>query len=138
MKGEKMAVKRITVHCIEIEDKPGSLQKLLAKIASAKVDLLCFAAFSAAGGRGRLYLSGKDPKALEACVRTAGIKTSAAAGFIIGGKDKAGAAGQSLKGLADAGINGVAGAAMVCDGQYQMLVVVEAADGDAAEEALGA
>ena len=66
------------------------------------------------------------------------MKTSAAAGFIIGGKDKVGAAAQSLKGLADAGINGVAGAAMVCDGQYQMLVVVDAADGDAAEEALGA
>jgi hypothetical protein len=133
-----MAVKRITVQCVEIEDKPGSLQKLLAKIASAKVDLLCFAAFSAGGGRGQVYLSVKDPKALEACVRTAGVKTSAAAGFIVGGENKVGAAEQSLKGLADAGINGVAGAAMVCDGQYHMLVVVEAADGDAAEEALGA
>ena len=37
-----------------------------------------------------------------------------------------------------AGINGVAGAAMVCDGQYQMLVVVDAAAGDAAEKALSA
>jgi hypothetical protein len=137
MKGEKMAVKRVTIQCVEIEDKPGSLQKLLAKMASAKVDLLCFAAFSA-GGRGQVYLSAKDPKALEARARTAGIQTSAAAGFIIGGEDKVGAAEQSLKGLADAGINGVAGAAMVCDGQYQMLVVVKAADGDAAEEALGA
>jgi hypothetical protein len=133
-----MAVKRIGVQSVEIEDKPGSLQKLLAKIASAKVDLLCFAAFSAGGGRGRVYLSGKDPKALEACVRTAGIKTSAAAGFIVGGEDKVGAAGQLLKGLADAGINGVAGAAIVCDGQYHMLIVVEAADGGAAEKALGA
>src|SRR4030042_4646079 len=133
MKGEKMAVKRITVHCVEIEDKPGSLQNLLAKIASAKVDLLCFAAFSG-GGRGRVYLSGKDPKALESCARTAGIKTSAATGFVTGGEDEVGAAGQSLKGLADAGINGVAGAAMVCDGQYHMLLMVEAADGDAAEE----
>jgi len=34
------------------------------------------------------------------------------------------------------GINGVAGAAMVCDGLYHMLVVVDAADGDAAEQAL--
>jgi hypothetical protein len=138
MKGEKMAVKRVTIQCVEIEDKPGSLQKLLTEIASAKVDLLCFAAFSAGGGRGQVYLSGKDPKALEACVQTAGIQTSAAAGFIIGGEDRVGVAGQSLKGLAEAGINGVAGAAMVCDGQYHMLIVVEAADGDAAEEALGA
>ena len=62
-----MAVKRITVHCLEIEDKPGSLQKFLAKAASANVDLLCFAAFSAGGGRGRVYLSAKEPQALETC-----------------------------------------------------------------------
>lgn len=133
-----MAVKRITVHCIEIEDRPGSLQKLLVQAASANVDLLCFAAFSAGGGRGRLYLSAKAPQSLEACMQTAGIETSAAAGFIVSDEDKIGAAAESLKGLADAGINGVAGTAMVCDGQYQMLVVVDAADGDAAEEALGA
>jgi len=30
-----MAVKRITVHCLEIEDKPGSLQKLLADAANS-------------------------------------------------------------------------------------------------------
>jgi hypothetical protein len=133
-----MAVKRITVHCLEIEDKPGSLQKLLAKVASANVDLLCFAAFSAGGGRGRLYLSAKDPQSLETCMQAVGIEASAAAGFIISGGDEVGAAAESLKGLADAGINGVAGTAMICDGQYQMLIVVDAADGDAAEEALGA
>jgi hypothetical protein len=138
MKGEKMAVEQITVVCVEIEDKPGSLQNLLAKIASAKVDLLCFAAYSAGGGRGRVYLSGKDPKALESYAQTAGIKTSSAAGFIIGGGDEVGAAGRALKGLAEAGINGVAGAAMVCDGQYHMLLIVKAADGDAAAKALGA
>jgi hypothetical protein len=138
MKGEKMAVKRITVVCVEIEDQPGSLQTLLSKIASANVDLLCFAAFSAGGGRGRVYLCGKDPEALESCVQTTDIKTSAAAGFIIGGGDEVGAAGRALKGLADAGINGVAGAAMVCDGQYHMLLIVEAAAGDAAEKALEA
>jgi len=133
-----MAVKRITVHCVEIEDKPGSLQELLGQAASANVDFLCFAAFSAGGGRGQVYLSAKDPAGLEACAKEAGVEVTAAAGFIISGEDKVGTAAESLKGLADAGINGVAGAAMVCDGQYQMLVVVDAADGDAAEEALGA
>lgn len=34
-RGTKMAVKRITVHCLEIEDKPGSLQKLLADAANS-------------------------------------------------------------------------------------------------------
>jgi len=132
-----MAVKRIAVHCVEIEDKPGSLQNLLAKAASANVDLLCFAAFSTGGGRGRVCLSAKDPAALKACAQEAGIETTAAAGFIISGDDKIGAAADALKGLADAGVSGVAGAAMVSGGQYQMLVVVRAEDGDAAEKALG-
>jgi len=133
-----MAVKRITVHCVEIEDKPGSLQNLLAKAASANVDLLCFAAFSAGGGRGHVCLGAKDPQTLEACAQEAGIETTAAVGFIVGDADKVGVAAAALKGLAEAGINGVAGAAIVCDGQYQMLIVVDAADGDAAERALGA
>ena len=133
-----MAVKRITVHCLEIEDKPGSLQKLLAKAASANVDLLCFAAFSAGGGRGRVYVGAKDPEAFKACAQEAEIKATVAAGFIITDDDRVGAAAESLKGLAEASISGVAGAAMVCDGQYQMLVVVGAADGDAAGKALGA
>ena len=133
-----MAVKRITVHCLEIEDTPGSLQKILAEVASANVDMQCFAAFSAGGGRGQVYLSAKEPQALKACAQKAGIETTAAVGFIVSGADRVGAAAEALKGLADAGISGMAGAAMVCDGQYQMLVVVEAADGDAAAEALGA
>ena len=130
-----MAVKRITVHCLEIEDKPGSLQELLGQAASANVDLLCFAAFSA-GGKGQVHIGAKDESAFKACAQKAGIESTAAAGFIIGGEDTVGAAADALKGLADAGINGVAGAAMACDGQYQMLVVVKASDGDAAEKAL--
>ncbi len=39
-----MASKRIDVQCVEIEDRPGSLQKILAQLGEAGVDLLCFAA----------------------------------------------------------------------------------------------
>ena len=133
-----MAVKKIVVHCVEVEDKPGGLQSLLAQAASANVDFQCFAAFSAGGGKGQIYLSAKDEGALKACTEKAGIETTTAAGFIISGDDKVGAVAEALKGLADAGINGVAGAAMVCDGSYHMLVVVNAADGEAAAKALGA
>ncbi len=133
-----MAVKRITVHCVEIEDKPGSLQKLLDGVASANVDLLCCTAFSAGGGLGWVYVSAKDLVAFEAYAQDAGIEATAAAGFIVSGDDKVGAAAGALKGLADAGISGIAGAAMVCDGQYQLLVVVDAADSDVAAKALGA
>lgn len=133
-----MAVKRITVHCVEIADKPGSLQQLLDKAASANVDFQGFTAFSAGGGLSWVYVSAKDPVAFEAYAQDAGIEATVAAGFIISGADKVGVAAEDLKGLADAGISGIAGAAMVCDGQYQMLVVVDAADSDAAEKALGA
>jgi len=133
-----MAVKKIVVHCVEVEDKPGGLQSLLAQAASANVDFQCFAAFSAGGGKGQIYLSTKDEGALKACAEKTGIETTAAAGFIISGDDKVGAVAEALKGLADAGINGVAGAAMVCDGSYRILVVVNAADGEAAAKALGA
>ena len=133
-----MAVKRIAVHCVEIQDKPGSLQQLLDKAASANVDFEGFTAFSAGGGRGQVYLSAKDPEALKACAQEAAVVPTEAVGFVISGPDKVGAAAADLKPLGDAGINGVAGAAMVCDGQYHMLVVVNAADGDAAGKALGA
>ncbi|UCF42829.1 MAG: hypothetical protein JSV99_09615 [Planctomycetota bacterium] len=133
-----MAVKRISVHCVEIEDKPGSLQELLGKAAAKNVDFVGFVAYSAGGGRGRVCLSAKDPAALEACAKEAGVEATSMTGFLISGEDKVGVAAADLKGLADAGISGVAGAAMVCDGQYQMLIVVAAADGDAAAAALGA
>ena len=133
-----MAVKRISVHCVEIEDKPGSLQQLLSQAASENVDFQCFTAFSTGTLKGQVCLGAKDPSALAACASKAGIEAVEAVGFIISGDDKVGAAGEALKGLADAGINGCAGAAMVCGGQYQMLVVVAASDGDAAAQALGA
>jgi hypothetical protein len=85
-----------------------------------------------------VYLSAKNPEALKACAQEAAVVPTEAVGFVISGPDKVGAAAADLKPLADAGINGVAGAAMVCDGQYHMLVVVNAADGAAAGKALGA
>jgi len=132
-----MAIKRITVHCLEIKDKPGSLQELLAEAASANVDLLCFVAFSAGTGWGQVYVSAKDQEAFGGCLQKAGIEATVAAGFVVSGEDQVGAAAAALEGVADAGINGVAGAAMVCDGQYQMVVVVNAADGDRAGKVMG-
>ncbi len=133
-----MAVKRFIIYGVEIEDRPGSLQKLLAQAASKNVDLQCFEAFSAGGGRGGVYINAKDPKAFESFIEDAGIEATPAVGFLVSGKDKVGAAAEVLKKLADAGINGVAGSAMVCDGNYQMLIVVLADDGDVAAKALGA
>lgn len=133
-----MAIKRINVQCLEIEDKAGSLHALLQQLASANIDLVGFVACSKGSGSGCVCISAKDSAALESFISNKGLDATKAAGFVVGGEDKIGSAAKALKGLADAGINGVAGAAMVCDGQYQMLVTVSAADGDAAEKALSA
>ena len=133
-----MAAKRIQIQSLDIEDAPGSLQKLLAQIADADIDLECMTAFSTGQGKGQICLNSRDAQALANFAQGAGLSLSEAAGFIIDGNDKVGAAAEALKGLADAGINGVAAAALACAGQYHMIVIVAAADGDAAQAALGA
>ncbi len=132
-----MAVKPITVHAVQIEDKPGSLQKLLAKAAADGVDLNGLSACACSGGTAMAYLSARNPEALKACAIKAGIQATEMAGFMISGDDKVGAAAEALKPLADAGVNGVAATAMVCDGGYGMVVIVDSADADAAAKALG-
>ena len=132
-----MSVKRIAVHCVDIEDKPGSLQKFLAQSGLSGVDYLCFSAFSYSDNHGRVYVSTKDPKGFEAFAKEAGIKITEAAGFIISGEDRVGAAANVLKGLAEKDIRGITGAAMVCDNRYHLFVVVSAKDADRAQKTLG-
>ena len=132
-----MSVKRVAVHCVDIEDKPGSLQKFLAQSSLSGVDYLCFSAFSCSDNHGRVYVSAKDPKNFEDFAREGGIKITEATGVIIGGKDHTGAAANVLKRLAEKDIRGITGAAMVCDNRYHLFVVVNAKDTDQAQKALG-
>ena len=131
-----MSVKRVAVRCVGIEDKPGSLQKFLAQSNLSGVDYLCFSAFSCGDNRGCAYVSTKDPKKFEDFAREAGIKTTEAAGFIISGEDRAGAAANVLKRLAEKDIRGIAGTAMACDNRYHLFVVVNAKDADRAQKAM--
>ncbi len=133
-----MAVKRISIHAVEIEDKPGSLQKLLARAAADGVDLNGLSVCTCGGGSAMAYLSAKNPEALKACAIKAGIEVKELAGFMLTGDDMPGAAAEALKPLADAGVNGVAASAMVCNGGYGMIIIVNVSDADAAAEALGA
>jgi hypothetical protein len=133
-----MAVKRISIHAVEIEDRPGSLQKLLAKAADDGVDLNGLSACACSGGSAMVFLSAKNPEALKACAIKAGIEVKELAGFMLTGDDTPGAVAEALKPLADAGVNGVAASAMVCNSGYSMVIIVESADADAAAKALGA
>jgi len=132
-----MAVKQVTVYVIDIEDKPGSLQKLLAQSSLSGVDFQCFSAFSCGNNRGRAFVCPKKPKVFEDFARDANLRITKAGGLIVGGEDRVGAAAEAIKDLAESGISGLAGSAMVFDSQYKMLVVVEAKDAEGAAKALG-
>jgi hypothetical protein len=133
-----MGVRRIVIHGVDIEDKPGSLQKFLAQSSLSGVDFLYFVMFSCGHNRGRVYVSAKDPKCFETFAKEADIDVTAACGFLIDGDDKVGAAAEALKDLAENDIDEVAGYAMVCDGRYQMLIVVDDASAKRAARVLNA
>jgi len=125
-----MSVKRIIIHAVNVEDIPGSMHSLLIQLATEGIDLNGMIVCSDKGGKGTAYLSAKDPEALVSCMARIHIEITEMAGFLFSGKDRIGAAANALDPLSNAGINGVAGAAMVCENKFCMLVVVEAADGD--------
>ena len=131
-----MAVERIVVSALEVEDAPGSVHKLLSELAVADVDLRCAAGFSAGGGRGRIFLAAKNPQALEDYGEKASLQLSSMAGFVLSGDDEVGAGAAAVRPLADASINIRALTAAVCDEKYHLLIVVEAADADTTEKAL--
>ena len=131
------AVKRIPVHCVEIEDKPGSLQKLRAQSNLSGVDFLCLSAFSCGENRGQAFVSAKDPKVFGAFAKEAGLDVTKAAGFLLDGEDHPGAAAEVLTGLAESDISGLCGSAMVFGGKYQLFVVVDTKNADQAEKLLG-
>jgi hypothetical protein len=131
-----MGVKRVTVHCVDIEDKPGSLHRFLSQSCLSGVDYLCFIVVSCGSNRGRLFASAKDPKSFESFAQEAKIKLTPAAGFIIDGVDRTGAGADAIAALAKNDITGLAGAAMVIDGRYQMLIIVDAKNADLAQKVL--
>ena len=83
-----------------------------------------------------LILSAKDPEAFLSCLERQKIEAEEMTGFLITGKDRIGSVANALDPLANAGINGIAGSAMVCDNKYGMLIVVSADQGDDAEKVL--
>jgi hypothetical protein len=131
-----MAVKQVVMYGVDIEDKPGSLHRFLSQSSLSGVDYLCFTAYSCGNNKGRVFVGAKAPKIFEAFAKEAKLKITPAAGFIISNKDRLGAAADIIKGLAENSIRGLAGTAIVCDGLYKMLVVVDAKDASPAEKVL--
>jgi hypothetical protein len=131
-----MAVKQVVMYGVDIEDKPGSLHRFLSQSSLSGVDFLCFSACSCGNNRGRVFVGPKNSNIFEKFAKEAELKTTLVAGFMISGKDRLGAAADIIKGLAENSIRGLAGTAIVCDGLYQMLVVVDAKDAEHVQKLL--
>lgn len=132
-----MSVHRASVFKMDIEDRPGSLRELLSATAEGGVNILNLAAFSTGGGKGAAFCMVDKPEALEQMAASKGMALEKYAGFLIDGPDEVGVGADVTKPIADASINMVLSTALVVEGQYYLMIVVEGEDAKAAQSALG-
>jgi hypothetical protein len=136
MKGFAMGVRRIDVQCVEIEDKPGSLQRFLTQSSLSGVDFSYFAGYSCGNNHERVFVSAKDAGKFRAFAKEAELRFSDAVGFVVSGEDRLGAGAEALKALAEGDVHGIAGSGMVWDRMYQLVIVVSSEDAEKAEALL--
>src|SRR3954464_4954452 len=99
-------VRRVDYFYVEIPDKPGEGVRVLAALKEAGVNLLNFTAFPGAGGKAQLDLVVEDAGALTRAAKCAGLRMcSKKRPFFIQGQNRAGAAAEVLRKLADARVN---------------------------------
>ena len=132
-----MAVQRVMVNRIAIEDRPGALQEVLSAAADSNSNILHLAAFSVGAGKGEAYLVPDKTEALEQYARSKGVELEEYAGFLVSGIDRSGIGAEVTKPIADAGVSIVLSSANVVGGDYYLLIVVEQRDAESTAKAIG-
>ncbi len=100
-----MAVRKASYYSMKVPQRPGSGAQLLGELKRAKVNLLAFTGFPAAGGAQVDFIP-KDNAKFAAAARKAKMKLSARKTvFLATGADKVGALTSILNRLAKAKIN---------------------------------
>jgi hypothetical protein len=135
-------VKKLEVWTGEIDDKVGGLASKLETLAKAAVDLQFLIARRQAHltGRGVVFLSGiSGAKGTKAAAAAGLAKASDVIALCVEGPNKAGAASQITRRLADAGINLRGVSAGVMGKRFQLFLAFDnAADADKAARSLRA
>lgn len=132
-----MAVQRVMVNRIAIEDRSGALQEVLSAAANSNSNILHLAAFSVGAGKGEAYLVPDKTEALEKYAQSKGTELEEYAGFLVSGMDRSGVGAEVTKPIADAGISIVLSSANVVGGEYYLLIVVEQKDAESTAKAIG-
>ncbi len=131
-------VRRVDYFYVEIPDKPGEGARVLAALKDAGINLLNFTAFPVSSGRAQLDLVTENADALVKAAKGAGLTLSARKqAFFIQGQNRAGAASEILKKLADAKVNVRAANGSSGQGGFGLIVWVAPSDYAAAAKALG-
>ncbi len=131
-------IRRVDYFYVEVLDKPGEGVRVLAALKEAGINLLNFTAFPTAGGKAQLDLVVDDANALTKAAKGAGLTLSGRKqAFFIQGQNRAGAAAEVFRKLADAKVNVRASNGSAGQGGFGMIVWVAPSDYAAAAKALG-
>jgi hypothetical protein len=132
-------IRRVDYFYVEIPDKPGEGVRVLSALKEAGVNLLNFTAFPTSAGKAQLDLVAEDAGALTKAAKNAGLTLSGRKqAFFIQGQNRAGAAAEVLRKLADARVNIRAANGCAGQGGFGMIVWVAPSDYNTAAKALGA
>jgi hypothetical protein len=131
-------IKRMTYFMANLEDKPGELLKVMQDLKAKKIGLKGLWGFGTHSGKAQLFVVAKKAEKLRDIWKTSGLLAEEGTGFLISGDDQTGAMIQSLKTLADGGVNIHAVDAIAAKGRFASFLWVKPEDVEKVAEALGA
>jgi hypothetical protein len=132
-------IRRVDYFYVDIPDQPGEGVKVLVALKEAGVNLLSFTAFPTSAGRAQLDLVPDDTEALQRAAKNARLTLSQRkqAFFVQGTENRTGAAADTLRKLASAGINVRAANGAAAPTGFGIIVWVAPNDYARAAQALG-
>lgn len=131
-------VTRITYFMADLEDKSGSLLKVMQDLKAQNIALAGLWGFSTQKKTGRLYVVPENADELRNVWESAGLLSGEGIGFFITGENRTGVLNESLDALANAGINIDAIDAIAVGGQFGSFIWVDASDVEKTAKALQA
>ena len=132
-------IRRADYQYVHVPDKPGEGARILGALKEAGVNLLSLTAFPDGKGTTQVDFVTENADGLAKAAKGLGLKLSdRKRAFFIQGDDRAGAAAEIFRKLADAGVNVHAtNAAAGARGGFGMIVWVRPENFDKAAKALG-
>jgi hypothetical protein len=133
------SIRKVDYFSMTLPDRPGEGAKVLAALAEAGVGLLAFSGFPR-GRRAQLDVVPEDTKKFNAAAKKAGWTVNPKkTGFVVQGEDRTGALVETVKKMADAGINVTAMDAVAAgEGRYGAIFWVKPENVSKAAKLLGA